>query len=285
MGVFGAVSMPTWLRVSAPQSPGAARVPATFPRNKVTIRKPVGVMHACYLFTPTDNWQCVYLRKLQLSKDSLCQFAGPLNAMIHKYALTEPGIRQWYPFSWSPPEQMLARVFPSFLLRPIRHSFFPRRGWAFIAAERLNPLKALSSLSPSVHYLMMQNTLVKKFKDVQGRYQRWSCADFAVNEFLPRCSTETSQNERRGFMSLSRLPIWAGQFALSSVLRLLYLLLKSQVGWMMAPPFPLQFNCRSTLSLCLNLIQYQASLGRCVHYWGQHQGQYSMPVSFYNQFC
>ena len=87
MGVFGAVSMPTWLRVSAPQSPGAARVPATFPRNKVTIRKPVGVMHACYLFTPTDNWQCVYLRKLQLSKDSLCQFAGPLNAMKHKYAL------------------------------------------------------------------------------------------------------------------------------------------------------------------------------------------------------
>ena len=64
-----------------------ARVPATFPRNKVTIRKPVGVMHACYLFTPTDNWQCVYLRKLQLSKDSLCQFAGPLNAMKHKYAL------------------------------------------------------------------------------------------------------------------------------------------------------------------------------------------------------
>ena len=79
----------------------------------------------------------------------------------------KPGIRQWYPFSWSPPEQMLARVFPSFLLRPIRHSFFPRRGWAFIAAERLNPLKALSSLSPSVHYLMMQKTLVnlKMFRE------------------------------------------------------------------------------------------------------------------------
>ena len=110
-----------------------------------------------------SNWQltvCVFKEIAAVKRLTLSVCRTTFNAMIHKYALTEPGIRQWYPFSWSPPEQMLARVFPSFLLRPIRHSFFPRRGWAFIAAERLNPLKALSSLSPSVHYLMMQNTLV-----------------------------------------------------------------------------------------------------------------------------
>ena len=186
MGVFGAVSRDTWLRVSAPQSQGGQCQPVGyFPSEQShdTQAPSESCMHACSLQLTLCVCACVF-KEIAAVKDSLCQFGGPLlGYMVQIWIAWHSGELNKYWFVCFPLSFCGQSVIP-----------FSLTGGGFIAAGRLNnPLKKLSSSS------------------------HWCYDDFlnfnasiTITWILARCSTGTSQSERRGCMSLSRLQIWAG---------------------------------------------------------------------------